>query len=145
MSIANAICGEQGVHRRASECAGFVFTFVRNPYDRFRSAFGFLSDPYQGVIKEPFESFVLRRGWVEMGNDLFRPMTYWIDAPVGFIGRYETLAEDFARLCRILGFTREIHLPHLHRGSGQYQYTQEMKEIVFDSFSDDFVKFNYGA
>ena len=150
MSIRSAIAGG-GNHIRASEVTGFRVAFVRHPFTRLHSAFEFLRDPAWTQCQVPadltFEQFVLSRGWERWPNPLFEPMTYWIDAPCGFIGRFESLASDFQRLCAILDIQRPVALPHLHRRLSDRQpaWTAETQAVVLDAYRSDFEGFGYGS
>jgi hypothetical protein len=135
-------------HVRASICKGFTVAFVRNPFTRLESAFHFMRDPKwnQGAIPQEisFEEFVLSRGWERYS--LFEPMTYYIDAPIGFIGRFEYLSDDFARLCSILGFKRPIALPEMHRRHARPEHwSQRMVTQVAAAYAEDFERFGYGT
>lgn len=139
-------------HKRASKCTGFLATFVRHPLDRFVSAFEFLRDPKwrQCVIPQSvsFREFVLGRQFETADTLYFKPMDWWLDAPVDFVGRFENLAADFERLCRLLGFKQPIELPRMRIRGGlpwQSAYDDETRAIVADVYRDDCVRFGYGA
>ncbi len=138
-------------HKRASQCSGFLATFVRNPLSRFVSAFEFLRDPKwnQRAIPErtTFRDFVLSRSFEAADTLFFKPMTYWLDAPVGFIGRFESLHEDYVRLCTLIGLKQPVELPRMHVWGGDWNsfYDEETRAVVCDAYADDIVRFGYGA
>jgi len=94
----------------------------------------------------PFERWVMGEG-IEIGmrgDKVFRPMCFYLNAPVGFIGRFESLEEDFGRLTRILGVEARlervgasVHAPW------QEVYTPAMKERVYALYREDFLRFGY--
>ena len=141
-SIAEAFGLSAGDHLPASQCGeGFLFAFVRNPYERLWSGWNFIERP---KTKESFRDFVLRRGF-DGASDIFYPMAYYLDAPVGFIGRYEYFAQDVRRLASIIPQVNP--LPHLNKsdaGPWADAYDEETKGIVADFYELDFVRFGYG-
>ncbi|MFZ5802063.1 MAG: sulfotransferase family 2 domain-containing protein [Candidatus Omnitrophota bacterium] len=98
--------------------AYFKFCFVRNPWDRAVSSFFYTlrqADQQKGPQKwqayarkikercDDFEHYVLR--YYETGNYLMSPFFADSDGKVlvDFIGRYETLEQDLARICERIG------------------------------------------
>lgn len=152
-SIAGSIGYYPDDHRRASQCSGFLVTFVRNPLSRLVSAFEFLRDPKyrQCVIPESlaFREFVTRQMFAEFDTDFFRPMAWWLDAPVGFVGRFETLADDYDRLCGLVGIKQPVPLSRMHIREGarpwREHYDPETLRIARHYYADDMERFGYGA
>jgi chondroitin 4-sulfotransferase 11 len=140
----------------------FKFTFVRNPWDRLVSTYIFLrdfdSDPrtrswYKREVDPfpDFSSFV--RGWLSEANARsslhFRPQhTFICDADlrlrVDFVGRVETITEDFCIICERLGVAAELQRINEsnHRPYTEY-YTEELRERVAAVYSDDIAMFGY--
>lgn len=127
----------------------FRFAFVRNPWDRLLSAYEFLQRGgfHAGDARwaqrhlaryGDFDAFV--RGWVSERHVAewihFRPQADFLFLPDGdrgvdFIGRYEQLEQDFARVCRRLGI--EAGLQQLNRGRARdyrLAYDSETRAIV---------------
>ncbi|HNQ03393.1 MAG TPA: sulfotransferase family 2 domain-containing protein [Thiobacillaceae bacterium] len=139
----------------------FKFTFVRNPWDRLLSAYMFLSNGgFNGDDEEwardnlasygNFTDFV--RGWVNTKNiwtkQHFYPQSYFLKTEgrlaVDFVGRFENINEDFARIARHLGV--DAHLEHLNSsGRKDYHdyYDEECREIVGRVYREDIELFDY--
>lgn len=131
-------------HQKASSFPDycFKFAFVRDPYERFRSAFTFMRDWQKDPSYQmPFETFVTE--WkVHERNAFFRPMVTWIDGPLNFLGRFENLEEDVARLFDAIGRPR-VELPHIHKTAPE-KWTDAMREKVATYYREDFERFGYG-
>lgn len=143
-SLSKALDLSLNDHQKASSFPdhAFKFAFVRDPYERFRSAFTFMRD----IDRDPayqisFESFVMDRPIRESGF-FFRPMVHWIDAPLNFLGRFENLEEDVARLFDALGRPK-VELPHIHKTAPE-KWTDAMREKVANHYRVDFEAFGYG-
>lgn len=168
-SIANSLFGCQvGLHatlRRYSLIfsesdfrADFKFTFVRNPWDRLYSAFSYLVAGGMSAIDrrwaesnlagiDDFETFVtewLPRADLEHSYVHFVPQYRFLQLrsptpAVDFIGRFESIEEDFETIRARLDITPD--LSHLNRSSrsSDYRgaYTDEMKAIVACAFRKD--------
>lgn len=137
----------------------YKFTFVRNPWDWQVSMYHFLlkepdnpqyqrvkamrnfDDYLQWVIETP-ERELYPKYATKYQKDML------IDADgrllIDFIGRYETLAADFARLCEILGI--QARLPHLnksiHHDYASY-YNARTRQWVAEHFKEDIALFGY--
>ncbi len=128
----------------------FVFTFVRNPYDRFVSEFFYdtkikefdkvrFKDWYKGFYKIIDSDHKLNQCDFLMIND---------EINVDFIGKYETLVDDFNLLLFKLGLP-PTRLPHdkvnSQRSSVDYLSYLDSDDIKFINtlFNDDFKNFNY--
>ena len=95
----------------------FKFAFVRNPYDRFVSAFNHLK------IKGDINKFTKDlHNWYyikdKYTNLLFRPqwrfITNWgYDNQMDFVGKYENLKDDWKTICNRLEVDHQ--LPHLNQ------------------------------
>lgn len=143
----------------------FKFGFVRNPYDRFVSAYEYMRKGGRNRFDEEwaksnlshhrdFESFVLslRNGDVArsvMDWMHFRPQYEFLcgddgNILVDFVGRYENMQSDFqtvaSRLCM------RLRLPHLNptmRNPYQGYYSPETREIVRFLYMKDLEIFGY--
>jgi hypothetical protein len=151
---------ERGIVTRAFFERALKFAFVRNPFDRFVSLYSYLRTlRCDGIPEEmSFRDFCLRinRGeYAPIGVynykalSLCNPMVSWLSDGEGglvldFLGRYETLQDDFARLCEHLGIRSEV--PHEnkreHRPYRTY-YDDETRTIVERVYREDLERFDY--
>jgi len=177
VSIARALYGNLGgghMPMRDYELAfgpqffaeSFVFTFVRNPWDRLHSAYRFLAkggmnradaawaDVNRAYLND-FEHFV-ERGLADPAvarsihivpqQSYLRSRAYGYRA-IDFIGLYENIASDFDHVCRsIHGSVRP--LPHENRTVGsavdyRAAYTERMRDIVGAFYASDIACFGY--
>jgi hypothetical protein len=131
------------IHARYVPRDMFLFSFCRNPYDRAVSLWAHYRREY-----EPDMTFVgfchrLRR----LSWRIRSPQVTWLRGiKLDFLGRFETLEADFARLCDVLGVQRRA-LPHLNAGSrspwcGGY-YDDELQAIIRRQYAPDFERFGY--
>lgn len=139
----------------------FRFTFVRNPWDRALSLWsdkcGENSDVDLAQYGLPqgisFENFVKT---IARFNDKYaeihfksqtQPLFHNGQFIPDFIGRFEHLEKDWARVLRLMGCDHQTHgLPH-HRASshGQYRayYTPYLAQLIEDRYGDDIRLFGY--
>ncbi len=129
----------------------YKFGFVRNPWDLLVSLYHFmLSDPEiprHAEVKAlaNFEAFIdwsvreaapFPKGITKLQADMLTGTDGQLLVDV--IGRYETLREDFARICRHVGI--DAALPHLnrsrHRDYRTY-YTDRTRALVAEHFRLD--------
>ena len=144
----------------------FKFAIVRNPYDRFVSAYEYLKQggrnnhdlewSKQNIQHfQSFNEFVLALKDIEYRKKI----TSWIHFKeqagfvcdeknkvlVDYIGKYETLEKDFSHVCKEIGvsasLTHENKTPK--RSDYKQYYTDESKAIVLDIYRRDFEVFGY--
>ena len=78
----------------------FKFAIVRNPWDRFVSAFSYLKKRGQIPRDEGFEQFAVRGGFDDPHFYEQHPNAYFRgECFVNFVARYETLDEDWPPNC----------------------------------------------
>ena len=135
----------------------FKFCFVRNPYDRLYSSYKFLerggvnihdANAFQKhlIRYKDFEDFVLHGLSYNLLDEIihFIPQTIFICDQkdvilVDFIGRFESLEEDFLKLADKLSL--DIALPHLNstnKISYRDIYTEDMMIKVKEIYKRDF-------
>jgi chondroitin 4-sulfotransferase 11 len=134
----------------------FLFTFVRNPYDRIVSSYFYLKnggrmqcdiDDRDEFIKDyTFEEFIKNNLLYASENQIhFRPQHYWIPNGVDYIGKFENLENDFFKIIDLLNIEKKP-LKKLNTSEHYHYdeyYTQDLKDIIYDIYKYDFIKFNY--
>ena len=175
ISISHSLFGfNAGTHKTIKEYqiafnakefnAFYKFTIVRNPWDRLLSAYRFLmlggrngfdkrwSETH--LAKYPdFRAFVLN-GLSEdevLRWQHFRPQSDFLvdgagNMPMDFIGRFETLDEDFQTIAKKLG--KSVSLQVANKTAGEkvrYKdaYDDEMMKRVAEVYQDDIRLLNY--
>lgn len=135
----------------------FKFAFVRNPWDLQVSSYHHLKRERPHLVGDrDFEAFLRYK------LDPARPYQYHLDTSielqsdylidlhgkvlVDFIGRFETLSDDFLTICQRIGVKAPI-LEHKRqakdRGGYQKYYTAETAELVAQHFAADIAMFYY--
>lgn len=150
------------------EWAGkFKFTFVRNPYDRAVSCWKMFTSgmentkwayPEDGNPALTFKQFLeiarddsilydqRRRTFEEKLRHHAIPQTHPFNCldQADFTGRFETLREDFAKVCARIGATGT--LPHMnktdHAGYRAY-YDDETRQMVASIYAEDLERLGY--
>jgi len=128
----------------------FKFAFVRNPWDRLVSRYAYLlrskNHPRHKFIKamHSFEDYL---SW-EIARGKMRQTDYVCDARgnliVDFIGYFERLNEDFAKVCAQLNVKAELPRANTssHRDYRTY-YTPATRDLVAKHFRPDLELFGY--
>lgn len=135
----------------------FTFAFVRNPWDKVASHYRYRVRTDQTGLASAGIGF---EEWVHLAYGerdprfydkprMFMPQVDWISdasgrVAVDFVGRFESLRDDFQRVCRALG--RRADLPHLKRSNrGDYRelYGRDSAEVVARRFAPDLDAFGY--
>jgi hypothetical protein len=137
----------------------FKFVFVRNPWDLQVSSFHHIRRERPHVMShvETFEEFLRWK------LDPERPYQYHVDTSielqsdyvidlhgkvlVDFIGRYESLHDDFEEACRRIGVTAPV-LPHKRQATDRSKdyrsyYSDDLAEMVAERFAPDIKLFGY--
>jgi len=129
-------------HRLAPPEA-FTFAFCRNPFERAVSLWAF--NNRRNGYELSFREFCLTLG--NWGWRIRSPQARWVDGvDLDFLGRFETLQEDFERLCALLGVERTKALPHLNQtehAPWAALYDDETRGIVRRHYARDFEQFEY--
>lgn len=173
-SVTTALFNKKSGHYRSEEFEifdsrkfnnYFKFAFVRNPWDRFLSAYLYLNKGGDNSFDKAWSDSNLSEfnSFAEFTNSLtdekqaanilswmhFTPQYLYVcnhksNIVVDFIGRFENLNEDYERIRNKLGISSE--LPHLRKTkSNRYQdyYTEESRKIVANLYQKDIEIFNY--
>lgn len=89
------------------------------------------------------------RYYREDANKYLLPYLEWISTPRGgvradFIGRFETLQDDFHRLCTQIGYRAD--LPHMNRSRHGYyrdHYDCKTRQCIADYFAPEIARLGY--
>tara|TARA_A100001015_G_scaffold164322_1_gene182688 strand:+ start:1401 stop:2063 length:663 start_codon:yes stop_codon:yes gene_type:complete len=127
----------------------FIFTFVRNPYDRLVSGFSYCSKKYD--IK--FENYLFNAKnmncWIYW--HCFMPQIRHIvneygENKVDFVGKYENLSADFCRVLNLLKFNiihiNKVKNRSIHKHYTNY-YNNDNIKITNKIIEDDLKNLNY--
>uniref|UniRef100_A0A7C2K1H2 Sulfotransferase n=1 Tax=Schlesneria paludicola TaxID=360056 RepID=A0A7C2K1H2_9PLAN len=128
----------------------FKFMFVRNPWDRLVSRYAYLQQTaghHRHRFVKRLPDFAAYVAW-ELGRGPALQADLCCDGQgrliVDFIGRYETLAADFATICDKLGIAES--LPHAngsrHRDYREF-YTPALRGQVARGYARDIELFGY--
>jgi hypothetical protein len=122
----------------------FIFSFVRNPWDRFVSIATYFRVPVDRLAKD-FKRYQRRTAIRSHSLPLCQYTHCEGIAFADFIGRFENLQADFERVCRRIG-CRPGLLPHesrtTHEHYSQY-YDTDTKEAVAQLYARDIDAFGY--
>ena len=135
----------------------FVFSFVRNPWDKVVSHYHYRVKTNQTGLGDnpvPFEDWLQR---VYLDRDpryfdkprMFMPQRQWLlgddgEMLVDYVGRFESLNEDSGHVCRELGLQAELgHAKPSSRGGYQQYYTETGRAIIERHFAEDIAAFGY--
>ncbi len=144
----------------------FKFAFVRNPYDRFVSAYEYLRQGGRNeydkawaekhiLVHDSFKSFVLSLNNEQHRKEIlswmhFKPQYYFVcdedkKILVDFIGRYENIKDDFKYITKQLSLSAT--LPHenktVQRKDYHHYYDEETIQVIYRVYQIDFELFNY--
>jgi hypothetical protein len=134
-NASTSICSALGVrhkHCKASETPSPRFAVVRHPADRAYSAYRFVQVHHSSDAKRcnacTFAEFLLQ------DNEFTKPQSWWLDAPVDLLLRFETLAEDFPRYFG-------IPLPLMNVSKDDTKWDDE--GLIYKLYREDFMRFGY--
>lgn len=132
----------------------FKFAFVRNPWDWLVSTYHYVLQRPKRPEYPEYELFQAPPGfdayleWRTQGGRT-EPQSEFVlsdsgELLVDFVGRYETLAEDFSEVCRRIGV--DSPLPHRNRSKHadfREYYTPATRSLVAEAYKDDIELFGY--
>jgi len=135
----------------------FVFSFVRNPYDRLSSAHKYLTGGYGNkadvkfgkTLSLDFKYFVKHQLKNNMNWQHFLTMVYLLNDDIDFIGKVENFQQDFDIICDKIGIPQQ-QLPHINKSnhkSNHKHYTEyyddETRQTVSEIYAEDIERFGY--
>jgi len=135
----------------------FKFSFFRNTWDRIASCFMYNPEHYlkkYGSFEKCLLSLYNRISNNEnVDEGHFQPQTNYLfrnqidgDLAVDFIGRYENLQYDFAKICSILEIPyKTLPVTNTPKKQDQYSslYTNKTRELVEEMYSAEITYFKY--
>jgi len=129
----------------------FSFAFVRNPFDRFVSFCNFYNPGDMGKADDPVETMKNMITDPELRQHvLMQPQHIFLedengDPAVSFVGRYERLQKDFAKICVQIDIAPgELEMVNASaRQSSSRHFDKELEGMVREFYRLDFEKFDY--
>jgi hypothetical protein len=129
----------------------FSFAFVRNPFDRFVSFCNFYNPGDMGNADDPVETMKNMITDPELRQHvLMQPQHIFLedengDPAVSFVGRYERLQKDFAKICVQIDIAPgELEIVNASaRQSSSRHFDKELEGMVREFYRLDFEKFDY--
>ena len=127
----------------------FSFAFVRNPWDLEVSHYKYIlkasKHPSQELVRRlgGFSEYIRWRcdGNAQIQSDL---LTWKDQLAVDFVGRFESLEQDFALICRQLGVRSRLpRLNRTRRDDYRSYYDDQTREMVEQAFREDLERFSY--
>lgn len=138
--------------------ASFSFSFVRNPWDRFVSAYHYLNAGGMGNTQDLmyqkqffnkfngcFKSFVRAKEFLKMKH--FAPASIYLDQfeKMDFIGKFEDIQNGFNYVCKKLSIPQKeiMHIRKSKHGHYSEYYDNETIETIAGIYKEDIKNFNY--
>lgn len=133
----------------------FKFGVCRDPFNWIGSYYSYVQKHdyhHDHNIKDFSDYLITFCGRVQREDFIGEKMYYttqtkWLEG-CDMVLRYENLQQDFDRLCYLLGLDN-MELPKKNVSAGKedymYLYSQQDKELVINTFQEDFKHFNYDA
>jgi len=142
----------------------FTFTFVRNPYSRLLSAYRFLKNggfsetdrtwAIQNLSEySSFDDFI--KLWIDEESiwslNHFKPQYSFVcdvslTPEVDFIGKVESIEEDFEKVCSILNIPNKLEIRNKGKTDNtnwEHFYSDYSIDKITDIYSRDFELFQY--
>ena len=132
----------------------FLFAFTRNPYNRFLSAFYFLQNggindrdkqEYTQFIGDySISEFIFsdRLIYAIQNQQHFKPQHVWIPNGADFVGKVESIQQDIDKLSKIILLT-STNIPKKNITKYDHILTNKEKDIIYEMYSEDFLRFGY--
>ena len=126
-------------HYRASTVEGPRWAIVRDPFDRMASAYEFARTHHSREAKECLGEARTFAEFLRLpDNTLTRTQSYWLDAPVDLLLRFEDLPAEFEQHFG-------VELPVVNESRGSVEYDDETRALVIERYAEDFSRFGHVA
>ena len=125
-------------HKRASEVPGPRAAVVRHPAERARSAYRLARSNPHSLARACLGDARTFREFLARDNLLTWPQSYWLDAPVDLLMRFETLPEEFAH-----HFGEP--LPQMNESADIDVGDDDCADLIATLYREDFARFGYVA
>jgi hypothetical protein len=125
----------------------FTFSFVRNPWSRVISWIRYRDKRYN-LYNDEINTTIIKRELERhhlASNSYFELLSLNTPDSIDFIGRFETLQEDFNTICDKIGIPQQ-KLPHINKSKHKHYteyYDEETKQIVAEKYAKDIEYFGY--
>ena len=150
--------GNNDVHVSASEVKKklrakyekyFTFSFVRNPWDWCISIYHYISQTPSHRGFNLYNRYGNFANYVKSSSQKHLQSDWFFDKEnkpcVDFIGKFETLQQDFNTICDKIGIPRQ-KLPHKNKSNHKHYteyYDDETRQIVAELYAKDIDYFEY--
>ena len=169
-SITNLFEFKQGGHTKMSEISKpnnyLLFTVIRNPWDRFASAFYYscmkknmwhdninnkTPHPDYLTLKDLEFNEAIRKYYnkeLNLTSLHFLPMIHYLNddlSKLDLIIRYENLSEDICTLLKKIGLNKELTVMNSSNRKQDYRllYEEDTKQMIYELYKNDIETFNY--
>ena len=151
----------QGLFRPSTFDSYFKFTIVRNPYDRIQSAYFFLKEGGMNARDKEwsehylsncpsFEYFVMNilEDVCKSGQIHFKKQVDFLrnrngDLQIDFIAKFENINEDFEIIANKIKSKGELTQRNKTISKDKFEYTPQLKEVIYRLYQEDFELLNY--
>jgi len=135
----------------------FKFAFTRNPWDRFLSLYFYMfqgpdwqKEKVRNVINFPTFARLYYNDYTIVGHRVwevhYKPQIEWLDLEsIDFIGRFESLQEDFNTVCDRINVPRKKLLHQnktKHKHYSEY-YNKKTRDMIAEKYAKDIEYFGY--
>jgi len=144
----------------------FKYAIIRNPYDRLvscwknKTSIKFAKNSPESIFRKAtgcsFKNFIymlienrfkcpIKEGGPILDDRHLMPQVNFIPKSLDFIGRFESLQNDFDIVCDKIGIPRQ-QLPHINKTNHKHYteyYDDETRQIVAEKYAKDIEYFGY--
>lgn len=127
----------------------FKFAFVRNPWDWQVSLYHYILNDPNNVGHEVTKQMGSFRNFIFSRAELNRTQSGFLmdnngNLLVDFVGRVETIQEDFAKICKKIGFHAKLPLTNVSKHTHYRDYYDaETRDLTAKIYQEDIARFQY--